>query len=351
MKMEEQLATRYLLGAATEEECVRVEERFLRDAEYLRQLRALECEIIDDYVRGEMPEAERRSFERRALASSQGREQVAIARKLQARLDQAVSEGRAASEEAEIAQPIVEARESLWEKLRAGLFAPGALLRYGLAAAASSLLLIGGAWLLREASLSRRHIALLNAELDSLRRSESNLQERLAALQSEGRQSASRLENERRRLAAERLRNDRMRREMRELQARSPASPIREDDFVELALTSGIERNSGDPRRLRIPAGARFVKLQLEIDPSIDHRSFRVELTTAGGAQVWSQGGLIAQQSEWGRFITLTLPARALQAGEYELILSGLTGGSDSKKSEVAGYYYFIASPAEARNQ
>src|SRR5262249_57036173 len=98
---EEQFMTRYLLGAATEEECVEVEGRFLRDAEYLKQLRAMECEIIDDYARGEMPAPERRSFERRALASPQGREQVARARKIQAELDLVASEGAAASEERE----------------------------------------------------------------------------------------------------------------------------------------------------------------------------------------------------------------------------------------------------------
>src|SRR5215475_11402605 len=150
---EEQLMTRYLLGAATEEQCVEVEERFLRDAEYLKQLRALECEVIDDYARGEMREAERRSFERRALASPQGRRQVAVARKLHAQLDQIASEDRVVSEEREPAPLNAGRRESLWEKLRARLFTPGAVLQYGMAAA-GLLVLLGGMWTLREASLS-----------------------------------------------------------------------------------------------------------------------------------------------------------------------------------------------------
>ncbi|MGH9770003.1 MAG: hypothetical protein ACREAB_21475 [Blastocatellia bacterium] len=342
---EEHLMTRYLLGAATEEECVEVEERFLRDAEYLKQLRALECELIDDYARGEMPAAERRSFERRALASPQGREQVARARKLHAQLDQIAAEDRVMSEEREPAPLIAAPRESLWEKLRARLFTPGAVLQYGMAAAALFLLL-GGLWLLREESLSRRQIAQLNAERDSLRQSEKNLREQLAAQQGEGQQLTSQLENEKRRFAAERSRNAQMQQEMRELLARSSPSPIPEGDFVELALASGIERNSGDPRKLSIPMGVRLVKLQLELDPSINHRSYRVELNTAGGAQVWVQGGLTAHRADWGRFVTLMIPTRALQAGEYELILRGLT---DERKSEIAGYYYFIASPSAAR--
>jgi hypothetical protein len=338
---EEQLMTRYLTGAATEEQCAEVEERFLRDAEYLKQLRALECEIIDDYARGEMSAPERRSYERRALASPQGREQVARARKLQAQLDQMAAEVRAAHGESAAAPLIAGPRESLWEKLRARLFAPAPVLRYAMAAAAA-LIALGGLWLLREEALSRR-VARLTAERDLALLSEKNLQEQLAAERGE---LTSQLEKEKRQLDAERLRNDQMRAEVRRLLERPPEHPTPGGDFVELALASGIERNSGEPRRLRIPMGLRMVKLQLELDPSVSHRGYRIELSTAGGAQVWVQEGLTAQQTDWGRFVTLMIPTRALQAGEYELILRGST---NERKGEVAGYYYFIASPSDAR--
>ncbi len=342
---EEQLMTRYMLGAATEEECVEVEDRFLRDAEYLKQLRALECEIIDDYARGEMPAADRLGFERRVMASPQGREQVARARRLQAQLDRIASEDRAESEAREPAPLIAGSRKSRWEKLRARFFMPAQVLRYGMAAA-TLLLLLGGLWLLREWNQSRRQIAQIAAERDSLRRSEKTLQERLATKLDEEQQLTSLLENEKRGLAVERSRNAQMRQEMRELHPRLSPSPIAEGDFVELALASGIERNLGEPRRLSVPLGVRMVKLQLELDPSIKHRGYRVELNTAGGTQVWSQSGLTSQRADWGRFVTLLMPAGALQAGEYELILRGLT---DEGKIEIAGYYYFIASLSAAR--
>jgi hypothetical protein len=335
---EEQLMTRYLLGAANEQECIVVEERFLRDAEYLKQLRAIECEIIDDYVRGGMPSAERRSFERCALASPQGRQQVTSARKLHAQLDQI------AAEEREPARLITSPRESLWEKLRARLFTPMPVLRYGMAAVAL-LLLLGGLWLLREEISSRQRIAQLTAERDLALRNEKNLQEQLAAQRDE---LTSQLKNEKSQLLAERSRNVQIQQRMRDLQPRPLPSKIPEGDFVELALTSGIERDSGDPRRLRIPMSVRMVKLQLELDPSVNHRSYRVELNTAGGAQVLVHGGLTAQQTDWGRFVTLVIPTGALRAGEYELILRGST---NERKGEVAGYYYFIALPSDARKQ
>jgi hypothetical protein len=340
---EEQLMTLYLIGAATEEQCVEVEERFLRDAEYLKQLRALECEIIDDYARGEMPAPERRNFERRALASPQGREQVARARKLQQQIDQIAAEVRAANEERATAPSIAGPRESLWEKLRARLFAPAPVLGYWMAAV-GLLLSLGGLWLMREEGRSRQ-ITQLTAERDLALQSEKNLQERLAAERGE---LTSQIENEQRRLAAERSINEQLRKETRRLSERPSGHPPPEGDFVELALASGIERNPGEPRRLSIPMGVRMVKLQLELDPSVSHRAYRVELSTAGGAQIWVQGGLTARQSEWGRFVTLTIPTRALQAGEYELILRGSTS---ERKGEVAGYYYFIALPSDARKR
>ena len=336
---EEPLMTRYLLGAATEEEKVEVEGRFLRDAEYFNQLRALECEIVDDYVRGEMPAARRRTFERRVLASPQGHEQVARARRLHQQLDQI------ASENLEPEQLTIGARKSPWERVRAALIPAMPVWQYGMAAVLL-LLLVGGSWLLRERSLSRQQIAQLSAEREVLRQTEKNLHEQLAARHGEGRHLASQLESERRQLAAERSRNVQLQNETRQLSARSPSVPLAAGDFVELALASGIERNSGEPRRLNIPSSVRLVKLQLELDPSISHRSYRVELNTAGGTQVWSQGGLTPQRDDGLRFVTLSIPARALQAGEYELIMRGLT---DEKKSEVAGYYYFVASPSALR--
>ncbi len=342
---EEPLLTRYLTGSATEEACVEIEERFLRDAEYLKRVRALECEIIDDYVRGELPTAEHQGFERRIMASPQGRQLIARARRLHIQLDQLACENRVVSEEREPAASIVNPRESLWEKVRACLFTPGIVLRYGMAAALA-LLLAGGLWLWREEMLSRRQIAQLTAERDSLLQREKNLQERLTIQKSEGQQLSAHLDNEKRRLAAELSRNTRLQQDMRSLAAKSSQAPLAEGEFVELALASGIERNPGAPRRLNIPTNIRFVKLQLELDPSVNHRSYRVELNTAGGVHVWIKGGLIAQRADWGRFVTFILPTEVLQAGEYELVLHGL---EDERKSEVAGYYYFIASISDSR--
>src|SRR5215831_16498985 len=54
---------RHLLGQLPEEEMARVEDRFLSDGDYFDRLLALEDALVDEYVRNEMPAAQRSTFE------------------------------------------------------------------------------------------------------------------------------------------------------------------------------------------------------------------------------------------------------------------------------------------------
>jgi len=76
--------TRYLLGELTEEEQVEIEERAFRDRRYLLEIEAVECDLIDDYVRGALSEVERRQFEERFLASEKRRRKLEFAKSLEA---------------------------------------------------------------------------------------------------------------------------------------------------------------------------------------------------------------------------------------------------------------------------
>lgn len=67
---DELLLTRYLLGDLAEDEQVRVEDRAFMDPEYLAALEAVETDLIDAYVQGELATADRNAFERKFLVSS-----------------------------------------------------------------------------------------------------------------------------------------------------------------------------------------------------------------------------------------------------------------------------------------
>lgn len=72
--------TAYLLGRLPLDEQAQIEEEYLANPELLDRLRAVERDLIDQYVRGELTDAD--TFERHYLNSPQRRERVEFARSL-----------------------------------------------------------------------------------------------------------------------------------------------------------------------------------------------------------------------------------------------------------------------------
>jgi len=78
----EKLITQYLLGELPEEQQIEIEDRAFGDKEFLANITAVENDLIDEYVREELPETARRRFETRFLASEGRRKRVEFARAL-----------------------------------------------------------------------------------------------------------------------------------------------------------------------------------------------------------------------------------------------------------------------------
>src|SRR5829696_6987451 len=78
----ETLISRYLLGELPEEQQVEIEDRAFADKDYLGSITAVENDLIDEYVREELSETDRRKFESRFLASAERRKRVEFARAL-----------------------------------------------------------------------------------------------------------------------------------------------------------------------------------------------------------------------------------------------------------------------------
>ena|GEM_PF-383442 len=350
----EEIMTRYLLGTASEAECLEVEDRFLRDADYLTHLRALEYDLCDDYLRNEMAESDRTQFENRIQESPPRRHRLLSARRLINHLDEiaaaapstpatapaAMGESHRPASSGLNEKDAIRPQNSLRQWLVTWLVAPRMAWQYGLASIAA-LLLLGGVWLFLDNRNNREQLARLNDEREELKQTRRALQQQLETQQVEQQQRAAQLQKE---LEQEKERNERLQAEAK----RQSSQPPVEQNLVALALTPGMERSADTPRRLVIPPGVRLVKLQLELDHVTNYRGYRVEMNTPGGSQVWSQRGLSLEKTDYGRFVTLTIPAHILEASEYELTLRGL---NETGKSEVAGYYYFIAVPGAGRQR
>jgi anti-sigma factor RsiW len=152
----EKLMIRYLLGDVPEDEQIRIEERFFTDDEYFEQLLALEDDLIDDYVNGELTDREREQFEEYFLASPTRRQRVEFAKTFM----------RAGSLPAlaEIAMPGEARPEPVpwWRNVMVFWRAQSLPRRFALAA--SVVLVLGGSWLIVDTMRLRNQVEQLQAE-------------------------------------------------------------------------------------------------------------------------------------------------------------------------------------------
>src|SRR5262245_14049351 len=149
---------KYLLGNLTEEEQVQVEDRAFADGDYLSALEATEADLIDAYVRGELSQSDRRSFELRFLTSPERLRKVEFARALGTITSESkTQESRAAG------RPLLMRAFWGWNPMA---FAAGMV---------ALICIAGGAWLVSENAAIRSRVATLEAERRGFEVREQNL--------------------------------------------------------------------------------------------------------------------------------------------------------------------------------
>jgi len=310
--LSEQHIRQYLLGELSEQEQVEIEDRAFADQEVLQEVQAVEQELIDDYVSGDIPEQKRSAFETHFLASAERRKKVAFARSLAAVVNETPSSVAS-----------VEAAPSWRDKLAAFFSSPSMAYSF---AAVSLLLFVVGSWLVVDRIRLRSELAQLRSAQES-----QLAQNRQLHLD----------------LANERVRNEELiaNRDTQspaptpEIQPENPQKPTTPTSpvIVAFSLLPGISRGSNSVPQLKIAKDVSLVKLQIGIDPKENYQHYRVVLQTDKGQQVLAQGNLSARGSH-SKNIPLTVPASGLRNGRYELTLKGVT---ESGTTEDVGFYYF----------
>ena len=312
----EKLISRYLLGELSEEQQVEIEDRAFADKEYLAAITAVENDLIDEYVRQELSETDRRKFEGRFLASAERRKRVEFAKAL-ARVPV----------EAPAPEKTVASQWSWRESLYAFISGLNPAARFALSAA-MLILLVGGAWLLTTTLRLRSQLTQLQAENQSRKA----LEQQIEAERRRNEELNARLNQEKQ----QREQTDESLRQLSE--TADPTSPPPRPVIASLTLLPGISRGGGDKPSLVMPGDARLVRLNIGIDPEEQYKNFAVELRTTAGRHVWNRENLAARNRGGARAIGLTLPASVLKSGEYELRLRGLKEGGEA---EDIGFYYF----------
>jgi len=312
--LSEQNIRQYLLGELSEQEQVEIEDRAFEDQRVLEQILAVEQDLIDDYVSGDIPEEQRQEFQQHFLASAERKKKIAFAKALAAVVNQ------------NPALVIDRATAPSWRTKLAAFFARP-VTAYSFAAA-SLLLLIVGSWLVVDRIRLRSEIAQLRTAQESQTAQNRQLEKDLA---NERLQNQELMAN--RGTPLQQTPTPEIRSESPQ-QPTTPTSPV----VVALSLLPGISRGSNSLPQLAIAKDVTLVRLQIGIDPQENYRRYRVELRTENGRQVLAQGNLLARTGSHGRSIPLSVPASDLGNGRYELTLKGIT---ESGTTEDVGFYYF----------
>ncbi|HEU4507881.1 MAG TPA: hypothetical protein VFR78_06575 [Pyrinomonadaceae bacterium] len=318
----EKLIARYLLGELSEEQQVEIEDRAFSDKEFLTTITAVENDLIDEYVRDEMSQSERRQFESRFLASPARRKRVEFARALTE-----IAPEYALAERSVVSPVPVSWRDSL----EAFFQSLNPVAKFAMVAVAL-LVVLGGAWLITQTLRLRSQLTTLQAENQSRQDQRQTLEQQVDQERRRNAELTARLNQEKQ----QREQSDESLRQLSETADATtpPARPV----IASLTLLPGISRGAGDKPVLVLKHGVRLVRLQVAIEPEEQFKSFAIELRTAAGRQVWSRENLTARSRRGARSIGLTLPATAVKPGEYELSLRGVKEGG---ATEDVGFYYF----------
>lgn len=304
----EKLIARYLLGDLPEEQQVEIEDRAFADKEYLALVTGVENDLIDEYVRRELSETDRRKFEGRFLASAERRKRVEFASAL-ARVPVSI-------EKTVVSQPAQWTwRDSLYAFF-VGLNPAVKFATIGVMLA----FIMGSVWLFSETMRLRSQLA----------RQQAQNQARQNELQQQ--------------VEAERRRNEELTAQLtQEQQPQQPqpneeSTPTPQPVIASLTLLPGLSRGGSEKSSLVLADDTRLVRLQIGIDPGEPYKTFSVDLHTSVGRQVWTREHLTTHTRGKARAITVTLPASSLKPGDYELRLSARQDGG---ASEDIGFYYF----------
>jgi hypothetical protein len=295
----EQQLTRYLLGALSEEEAERLDQRSIADEEFALHLNAVENDLVDAYVRGELKGEAQDRFDKYYLSSPKRLEKVEFSRALlrhqtespttvsrRVRTEDDASHVRSPQEESD-------ARDS-WRWLNV----PRLGLRWGPAAAAT-VMLLAASFLFYE-----------NKRLRELERQ----------------------------LSEQRVANSGLAKELESLRASLPASHALATIVAVLAPPT---RGVGQIPSISLPTATDQVLLRLQLEAD-EFPRYQVTLKDPATNRIlWHTTDALRANSEGNvKVVSVSLSAKLFKPQSYILELSGLSaiGGPEL----VSGYSFRV---------
>jgi hypothetical protein len=311
---------RFLLGLSSEEERTLLEERFFADDAHFEELEILEDELIDRYVRDELPADECSHFERKIANSSSLHERVEFARLFKTKV--AASKVNVVEQPGPVLVASDPARQGWWQSLFGTSFGPPQM------AFALSLiiLLVGGTGLLLFWMNLRGESNRISAQLAATEQQKREVEQRMADQRVRTEQLASDLQQAHEQQAAQEELID-------ELRSQNQTGSPRASTTAFLSLIAGATRSFGGGHELSIGPQIRQVRLSLKLDQA-EYASYRVTVQTPEGNVVHHQKDLKPRRNT----LTLAVPTARLGPGDYIVNVEGVT--SSQSVEPVAAYSF-----------
>lgn len=281
---DESTLIRYLVGRVSEAEAEPLDERSVVDADFAERLRAVEHDLVDAYVNGELTGETLEGFRTQYLSTPAGLSQVEFARALR---------GAAVPAHASTSQ---------------GVSAPRAVPRWQLAAAV--LVLAASGYLAVDDLRLRRQVSAVREAQAELEQRARRLQEEVSRQQSATSASEDELARVREALAAAEA----------QANVERPGSPR----VLALVLRAAT-REAGELPQLAIPTGVDTVVLRMPL-VAVDFPRYEAALRDATGDRVlWRSGRLDAPAERTRPMLPVTVRASLLTPRTYVLELTGVS--------------------------
>lgn len=315
----ENLIRRYLLGELAEADQAALEQELLIDRGKFDRVWAVENELVDSYVRGEMSRADRKRFESHYLASPLHRERVAIAESFLTNIDQAAGETVELSEK----EPVVVWRRRFPQRSPRLVFGPV----FGLVLVMALLLTSGLVWSYIERVRLTGQIANVQKEAQTER----------AFLKQREREQASRNQEFEKEIADVSRRNEQLKAELEQLRRRRQAAA---PTILSFLLTPAPERGDKAIPQSTIPRITGKARLLMELGDN-NYANYQIILHTVEGREILRSRTAKVRFARDRAFATLPVKAGELTKGDYILILFGQT--ADGKIEEIDRYFFRVS--------
>lgn len=308
---DDQVLIDYLLGSLPEAVGERLDELSVADDEFAWRLSAVENDLVDAYVRGELSGEILGRFETFYLSSPKRREKVTFAEAMRIRA------GRITASPAQATPAISISGSRPKKELPRGvspwrLFTvPRLALQWGFAGGALAMLFMASYLLLENAGLRRQTTEALG--------SHAALDQREQELQ--------------RQLSDQRAANLEMAKDLQRLRESQPnLDQLKTLSALLLPPTRGARRIP----TVSVPPGTSLVVLLLALE-SDDFPAYRVELKDPATNQtVWHSASMEAATSGGNKIVSISFPASLLKQQHYILELSGVPSSGRAKL--ISGY-------------